>query len=315
MFTEAQLNSKNKSQLVELAAELQLRLAAYQNGPLSSSQIERALLDLARQAQTVKDNAVKREQEHTKALQELQNQFDLAKRKMELDFVSEEGTEALNLEKLFADLEKRAQVAADDLSFGLKKAEIENQEKIDALNARLDQIVAENEEKIAASNARVEETRVKSGEEIAKLALEHSRKMEQTRYDNGIALRDENLKAAEKIATIYEKVLVDAKEYTTLKDFKATEAKDVQAQIEAAVKAAKSEVFASEGSKISSLKAEKDAKIALLEKDVDYLKGTISTQEALIAELKEQIKAFPGQLAKAVEAAKSEVTVNQDNKK
>lgn len=314
-FTDAQLNQKTKADLAALASDLQIQLASAQSGPLKSSDIEKKLLDLKRQADVVADNAKKRDQDHQIELTKIANAHELAIKKLELEYDSEEGLDAASLSKLYDDLAAKAAKSMDDLSFGLKQAEIETQVKIDALNEKLEAVKATYEEQSTALDEKLEAAKGKVAAEIATIQLNHTRTIEETQYKNKIALRDENLKAASDIAATQDKVLVDKSELADLKDFKAADEKAVQVLIAAEVKKAQSDVYAQEGGKLSKLKSESDTSIALLTKDKEYLTNSLADANTRIAELTAQIKDFPAQIAKAVEAAKANISVNQDAQK
>ena len=93
------------------------------------------------------------------------------------------------------------------------------------------------------------------------------------------------------------------------------ELEDITSQLESAASAARSEVYAKEGAKYSTLKSESDSKIALLEQSNKYQVETIASLKETIEGLTAQVKDFPAQLKEAVAAAKADVTINQDNKK
>lgn len=315
MYTDAQLNTKTKPQLVELSAELQNQLLSAQSGPLKSSDIEKKILDLKRQADVVADNAIKREQTHKEALAKINSDTQLAKQKLELEFKSEEGNEAVNLKKVYEELEAAAIKSMDDLSFGLKQAEIDTQVKVDDLNEKLATVVEQYDLEVESWKEKVVLAKESAQNEITSLGVSHKREIEQTRYENKIALRDENLEAAEKIAKIHDKTLIDIDELEAYEEAEKVEEAEIKALVEEAVKAAKSEVFAAEGAKFGKLSADSKSEIALLTKDKEYLTNSLLDANKRIAELTLQIKDFPAQIATAVEAAKSNIAVNQDNKK
>ncbi len=314
-LTEAQLNKKSKTDLVTLALDIQEQLESAQSGPLKSSDIEKKLLDLKRQADVVADNAKKRDQEHKTELAKIANAHELAIKKLELDYKSDEGVDAVNLSKTYDDLAAKAKKSMEDLSFGLKKVEIETQEKVDKLNEKLTKVTEQYETEVTAQAEKLEAAKQRTAAEIATIQLNHTRTVEDTQYKNKIALRDENIAAAEQIAATQGKVLIDSTELAELKEFKGADEKTVAAQIAAAVNTAKQEVYASEGGKLSKLKSETETTIALLTKDKEYNTAALADANSRIAELVAQIKEFPTQLAEAVKAAKADITVNQDAQK
>lgn len=314
-YTESQLNSMNKTNLVALALEQGTQIAAFESGPLKSTDVEKIMLDLARQAANVKSNDESKAQAHTIALAQIEADKELAIKKLELEYADTRGLEAKALEEAYDNIEEKAKLAIEDLSFGLKKAEVETQQRIDELNEKKAQIETQYNEAIEAKKKELAEITEKINSEKEALKVAHTRDMEQAKYDNKIALRDENLEAAEKIAAEHGKKVVDSLEYKELVDYAKTDEKEVQSKVDEAVEAAKAEVHASEGAKYSALKSSTDNTIALLGKDKEYL--TKQNEELLkrIEELNNQIKDFPSQLKEAVAAAKADVTINQDNKK
>src|SRR6478736_2389984 len=92
-YTESQINGMNKTNLVALTLEVFKQLESAQSGPLKASDVEKKMLDLARQATNVQDNAVRREQEHKEALAKIEADLKLEKAKLELQYKSEEGVE------------------------------------------------------------------------------------------------------------------------------------------------------------------------------------------------------------------------------
>ncbi len=315
MYTEAQLNKENKTTLTELVLELQQQLVSATSGPLKSSDVEKKLLDLARQATSVQDNAIRREQQHEEAMKQLNNDLELAKAKLEFDFKSSEGKEAFALGDLYKALEEKANVAKDDLSFGLKQAEIDTQAKIDELNDQLEGVKAQYEAEVKGLEEYLESVRETTGAEVTKIKTDHTRIVEQLKYDNSIAIRDENLGVASSIAAKHGSVVVGKSEYESLKAFEGSDSDTIAAQIEVAEKKARSEVYATEGTKYAKLQNESNNTISLLEKDKDYLAKSVGQLNARIEELQDQIKLFPGQLKEAVAASKADITVQQDNKK
>lgn len=77
--------------------------------------------------------------------------------------------------------------------------------------------------------------------------------MEQSKYDNSISLRDENLDAAEKIAAEYDKVLIEKDKLEEYVTFEKADSGKIEALVEASIKAAKNEVYASENAKLKNI--------------------------------------------------------------
>lgn len=314
-YTESQLNGMNKTSLVALTLEVFKQLQSAESGPLKASDVEKKMLDLARQATNVQDNAVKREQEHKEALAKIQSDLKLAVAKLELEYKSEEGIEPKALTQMYKDLEAQAKAAADDLTFGLKQAEVETQAKIEELQEKLTAAQAAYQAEIEAWVLKVSTAKAESTSEIEGIKKAHERALEDLKYKNKIILRDEDLSALTEVAKVLGRTVIVDAELADLKAFKAEEEASVTAKIELAVKQAKSEVFATKGAELSALKSSTDSSIALLTKDKEYLTKEVDNLNTRIKSLEAQISAFPGQLKDAVEASKADVTINQDNKK
>lgn len=314
-YTEQQLNAMNKTSLVSLAIELGLQLVSFQLGPLKGSDVEKTMLDLARQAANIKSNDDARQKAHVEALAKIEADKAIAIKKMELEFADSRGLEAAALEEAYKTIEEKSKLAIEELSFGLKKAEIENEQAIEKLQDELKVAKEKYSEALKESETAYNTAVNKMNTELAKLQQDHTREMEQVQYDNKIALRDEKLSSAETIAKLFNKVLIDASELAELQAEKTGDEASITATIEAAVKAATSEVYAKEGAKYNALKSSSESEIALLQKDKEYLSATITSLQLRIVSMDNQITAFPGQLKDAVEAAKADVTINQDNKK
>lgn len=314
-YTEAQLNGMNKTNLVALALELGIQLSSLQSGPLKGSDVEKTMLDLARQAANIKSNDEARKEAHETAVAKIKADTELALKKLELDYADTNGLDASALAQAYKTIEEKSKLAIEDLSFGLQKAEVETKAKIEELDEKLTEAKLSYEKSIEDLKQRLENATAKTNLEVETLNLNHKRVMEQTAYDNKIALRDENLEAADKIAATHGKIVVDDEAYQELVSKEATSEEDIKSRVDAAVKAAESKLYAETGSKYAGLKSSTDSQIALLENDKKYLSATIGTLEERVAELSAQIKLFPEQLKEAVAAAKADVTINQDNKK
>ena len=311
-YTEQQLNALNKTALVGLALELGIQVASFQAGPLKGSDVEKTMLDLARQAANIKSNDTARAQAHELALAKIDSDKELAIKKLELEFADSTGLDAAALNAAYKSIEEKSKLAIEDLSFGLQKAELANKAAIEELEEKLTEAKDRYKTAVEDLQSKLDSARETTTAEINTLNINHKRDMEQAGYDNKIALRDENLKAAEAIAGKHNKVVVDSTEFTALKEQKAAEEEAINAQIDTAVSSAKATVYASEGAKLSALKASTDGEIALLKKDKEYLTAEVASLNARLADALDQIKALPGQIKDAVAAGKADISVNQD---
>ena len=311
-MTEQYLNSQNKATLIGLVLTLNTDLENYKSGPLKSSDVEKKVLELAKQVTDVKAQEADRRRQHEEALVKLDNDKELAKRKLELEFESSRGISEDSLAGTYKDLEERSKINIDDLSFGLKKAEIEVDQKLEAVNAKLVEAETSFEEKKASITKETEDLKAKAIAEKTAIAVAHTREMEEIGYNNKIALRDENLGAATKIAAKHNAIIIDNDELEALKAVESINEETI-----------KSAVGKAEGIMSSRMKREhemafKDAENkatldkSLLEKDKEYLQKNLTDAQARILELTAQIKEFPNQLKAAVEAAKADISISQD---
>lgn len=312
MLTESNLNSKNKAQVIEIALELDHQLAEATSGPLTAADVQKRVLDLKRQAQTVRDDAKRRDQEHKAIIDKIKADKEVQIKKLELEYESTLGVDTKELDKAYTALEERAEKAIKELTHKLEKAEADTSEKLSKIEKEISEATQKAKEEIIAWETKVEEAKTKAANEISTINTNHERKLEQIKYDNKLAIRDEVLQAAEQIAGSYDKVVVDSADYDELKDFKASDAAKIKAEVETAVKQAKAEVYAEKGAELSKLKSATDSEIALLKNDKAHLTTQVANDAKRIADLEAQIKGFPEAIAKAVEAAKATVNVNQD---
>jgi len=311
-FTESSLKSKTKDQIVEIALELDAQLEVATSAPLTAADVQKKVLDLKRQAQQIKDDAEKRELDHTKAIKKIEADKEVELKRLELQYNSELGVDLKELEKQYSDLEERSNKAIEELAYKLQVAETETDEKLSAIQQQVNEATSNAKDEIAKWDAKVEEVQTNTKSKIESIKQEHDRDVEQLRYDNKIIIRDENLSVVTKVAEKLGYTVVEKEDYDRLESFIATDSETVNTKISDAVKAAKSELYASEGAKYSSLKSSTDSTMALLQNDKNHLEKQVISNEQRIKDLEEQVKAFPEQLAKAVEAAKSSVNITQD---
>jgi sirohydrochlorin ferrochelatase len=310
--TETQLNSKTKADLISMCLTLQGRLEAASAGPTTPAEIERRNLDLQKQVILVKEAAEKRAADHQERLAQIEADKELALKELDLKYNSTLGVDASQLQAMYDQLEETARKAAEELSFGLKEAEVEAKAKLEEIQEKVKEAEAEAELKTAEARAAVTTAVAESKATVENIKTNHKREMEQLAYDNSLAIRDQNLDAATKIAAKYGKVLILTSELTELQEREALEQEEIQGLIDDAVKAKSSEIYATEGAKYGKLRAETEQEIALLKKDKEYLTQEKVQMQARIDALETQVKEHPDKIAAAVAAARSEVVVNQD---
>lgn len=313
--TAVQLDKMTKQTLIDLLLDSETKIENLSAGPLTSDAIKREALELSRRVVEVKKEEKELTLEYQQKSEELKSEMDLKKRELDLKYGSQQGKTADQIEAAYKSLGERAKQAEADLSFGLQKVEIEHSEKVKAIAERTDKLVAENQAKIDASNEEVSKIKQDNQEEISKVKIAQKRQLEEMDYDHKIAVRDKNKTVAEKIADSVGCVVVLKEDWNELKDAKDEEESTILERIETAVANAKSEVYAKTGKEKSDLKNSTDLEIQGLKKDKEYLSKENESLLKRVATLESQVSAFPGQLKDAVEAAKADVTINQDNKK
>lgn len=312
MYTENQLNGMTKAQIIEATLKLTNKVESLSSGPVTADTIKAAYLNLKKEGADIAERRQNSQQAHKEALAEIEANKLKAIAEMQLKYNSADGQDAKELDKLYADLEAKSVKAIKDLTFGLEKAENDAAvelaklaEKTEKAQAKYDDLVKDltSKEK-ALVDSYVADTEAKT--------VAHKRKMEQLQYDNSIALRDGNIEFMEKMAVSVGMELIDSDELEGLKEFKKTDADAINEIVKVEVSEASQKIYASEGAKASALKFASESKIALLENDKKHLEVSVNSQAARIIELEARLKDVPAQIAAAVQAAQSSVTVNQD---
>lgn len=326
MYTDSQLKSANKENLLSMAIDLRSRIEAMASQPLTSGAVERRLLDLSEKAIDVKSKDEKRKEDYEIAIKEIEAKRELDLKELELRYNASLGEDVERLNQEYEALEKAVEKAKENLDLGLKKKEIELKEELDVIEANFNEQISLAEEKATKAindsneklNKLLEHNAIRvddSNAQVVKVKIENERTLEQIKYDHSIAIRDKKLETAEKISGEYSKVIVNKDEYEALKAFEKESEEDIIKRIEAADNAAKSAMHAKYGSEIKDIKAKAELELSLKTKDADYLQKALSSAEDLIKDLRVELSKVPDQIKEAVAAAKSEVTVNQDNKK
>lgn len=312
IVSEAKMNSMNKGELVAYCSTLQERLEAASSGPMTSSEIERRNLDLQKQVIAVREAADAREAAHEEKLAQIAADKEVSIKKLELEYNSGQGVDAEGLSQMYTELEQKAKKAMESLAFGLKEAEVEAKVKLDEIEAKISKAESEAEVKLSEASASIKNAVEESKNVIEKIKVNHERQVEQISYNNTISIRDENLKVATEIATKHSRVIILKSEYDELVDHKTIDEHEIEALVKEAVDTKSREIYASEGAKLGTLKAETSQKIALLENDKTYLTEQVTQFKERVSSLEEQVKSHPDKIAAAVAAAKADIVVNQD---
>ena len=312
MYTENQLNEMTKAQIIKATLKLTNKVKSLSSGPVTADTIKAAYLNLKKEGADIAERRQNSQQAHKEALAEIEANKVKAIAEMQLKFSSTDGQDAKELEKLYSDLEAKSVKAIKDLTFGLEKAENDAAvelakltEKTKKAQAKYDDLIKDlNAKEKALFDAYIADTDAKT--------VAHKRKMEQLQYDNSIALRDGNIEFMEKLATSVGMDLIDVIELEGLREFVKTDSDVISEIVKVEVAEASQKIYASEGAKASALKFVSESKIALLENDKKHLESSVVAQTTRITELEARLKDVPTQIAAAVQAAQSSVTVNQD---
>lgn len=315
-YTESNLNSMRKDDLVSTALKLANELEEMNAGPLTADAVKGKLLALKKEGLSVTKNREEKRLEYDLQVRKLESDKLKSLTELELKYKSEESVEAKEIDELFRDIEKRAKSQIEDLSFGLEVAENEANIKLAEITEKVtkakENLLRVEEE----SKAKISKVSESYAEKISQLATKHEREMEQKVYDNSKAERDEDLDYFESMSENLGLTAVDTKEYESLVNYKSTDKEEVSKLVSEAVTLESSSIYAKENAKYSKLKTESESEIAILKNDITHLNSNLDNYKERVKELESRLKDVPAQIANAVASAKSEVTVNQDaNKK
>jgi hypothetical protein len=312
MYTEAQLNGMTKAQIIDATLKLTSRVESLSSGPVTADTIKAAYLSLKKEGADIAERRQNSQQAHKEALAEIEANKLKAIAEMELKYNSADGQDAKELDKLYADLEARSMKAIKDLTFGLEKAENDAAVELSKLAEKTEKAQAKYDELVKDLTAKEKSLMDAYIADTDAKTVAHRRKMEQLQYDNAIALRDGNIEFMEKLASSLGMEVIDSEELEGLKEFKKTDSDAINEIVKVEVAEASQKIYAAEGAKASALKYASETKIALLENDKKHLEAAVSSQANRIVELEARLKEVPNQIAAAVQAAQSSVTVNQD---
>lgn len=310
-YTKANLDSMNKGQVVEVALALAAQVDAASGAPLTSAELEKRLLDLSTLATTVKSNDSKAAQAHEEKLAKITADYNKEIKSLELQYESTSALSVKELNEAYDEIKAKAEEAIKNLSYGLKEAEIEANGKLEIISAKVEKAEGDYKATLAEIKESIDSEKQAKSEEISKIKTDHTREVEQLDYDNGIAIRDINEKAAAKIASTLGKELVSSDELKALKNAEKLSADEIAEAIASAVAAAEQKVYATERAKYSKLESESKSTIALLENDNKHANATVNSQILRIEDLEDRLKDVPAQIAAAVSAAKANVAVTQ----
>ena len=312
MYTESNLNSKTKGQIVTIALQLSERLEAISQGPLSADQVKAEFLSLKKDAQQIKDNAKKREQAHKEAIAKIEADTQRQIAELNLKYNAGTGKDAEEVKSLYDELENKVVQAKNDLTFGLEEEETKANIKLAAIKEKLETAEKEAETKMEDLTASVTKAKDKAAEEIERTNVEHSRKVEQQSYDNKIAFRDLNMDTLNKLAKETGVVIVDGDAHKTLTEDKDALTEKHSKELKAEVGKVKAMTESAATAKYTKLESEKNNEIALLQNDKNHLVAAKEALEVRVKDLEDRLKDVPNQIKEAVAAAKADISVSQD---
>lgn len=314
-FSQKELNSMNKTSLVELATNQQDQIESMQTGPLTAAQLEKDMLIISRNATKLQENIEKNKLEFQEKMKQMDNDFQLAKQKLELEYSSTEGIEATSANDALNQLLENVEKAKEDLTFGLRKAEVDHKEKIDQLIEEYTSKETELKTKLETLQESYDKLEQSYKEKKEALQQSHERENEDLEYKHTIAIRDKNLDMAEKVAKTYKKVVVDESEFKAASEFKRASTEEFNTAVDEAVKNSSAKIYAETGAKFSSEKASLNNEINILKERNKFYEERMAEYKTQIETMSEQIKNIPAQIANAVEASKSTTVVNNESAK
>ena len=315
MITESGLNSKNKGQVVAIALDLSAKLDAMNTTPLTAAQVESMMLNLKKQANEVALKSQLATAAHIQVLAQIEADNKKEVTKLQLDYDASAGVGLKELVALHEELQNKVIAAEGDLTFGLKAKEIQVNEALE--NIRLDAIKRTDEaaDKVEKAEGDFIEVKNQTAALSEELRVKHDRTMEQNKYDNSIAERDQDVVTLKKVADKNELTLITTEEFSVI-EAKAKYNEDlVQKQLTEAVSESRALTMRQEGAKFSQLKNSTDNTIALLTNDNTHMKDQLASADERIEALEERLKQVPSQIKDAVEAAKSTVNNNIESGK
>ncbi len=309
------LNDLTKAGLVELVENLQKENNALSAAPLTSTAVEKMNLSLVKDIATIKDKAEARKENHLEKLADMAAEHSKAVKELELKYSAGEGLDATDLEETYTRLEARAEKTKENITFGVKQAELESIEKLEEMEAVIVKAEEEVIERVGAANTKALEAEANAKAKIDKFKLVNDRELEDQEYKHTIALRDKDLEAAELIAQEAGKILVLEANWNELTTSREEEIKEHKGEISKIASASFEKGKIAVTDEVKEELIELKGEVALLKNDKKYLtEGNL----ALIAQnlsLTEQVKSIPQQIADAVASAKVDVSVDNGKSK
>lgn len=315
MYSEKQLNAMTKTTLVDVATDLQQKVEALSAGPLTSSSIERRLLDIQEKAITIAETSRKNERELQERLDRVQKEHDKVITELNIQLSEAKSRETIELADAIKSIEQGVDKAKQDLSFGLKKVEIQHQERIEQLEKEYSEKEESLVNKITKLTTDFEELRKNIEEQRLNLLTNHKRELEQLDYDHKIMIRDQKITTADQIARQHGKVIVEQSKYDELSSYKQQSEQEILEVVKREVAVATNSLKSSLETKHNAEKSQLENDIKIYQNNEGFYKSQVNDLKALVADLQSRLNAVPSQIADAVKAAKAEVVVNQDNKK
>jgi len=275
MYTEAQLNGKNKGQVIVIALNAIASLDALNNAPATPNAVKGAMINLKREIGLSKERTTIANNDFKLAKSQLEEDNKKAIAELELKYQASTGEDQTELIKQFTELQNKIEKAKKDLTFGLEVAQLEHTEDMESIKGSLSKAKDDQVDTLGTYIEEVADAKNDAISEIKSIEGTQTRRVEQLLYDNKIAIRDEDEKYITVICKKLNLTAVDTDDYNELEAFKAADAKEVEAKITDAVNQATSVVHRTEGAKYGSLKSSSDNAAALAKLTIDNLDGNL----------------------------------------
>lgn len=220
------------------------------------------------------------------------------------------------------ELKAFAEKANSDLTLGIMVKEAEADVAAERKKADIEKELADAKEKATAEFAKLEELfeagdkELKSkldklNDAVADKARQNSRDLEDLEFELKTKKRENKLATAAFIANSYGQELVEKGTAQAAEDKLTQMKEEIEAKIEAAEKSAKSKVYMEKGSEISKINGEKRELEIMLKAALERAERA----ETSLSRAESRLELVPKQLAEAVAAGKTDVSMHNDNAK
>lgn len=303
MYTLEQLEDRSmtKAKMAEIILDLQSQVNASSSTPISSSQLIERKLQLADKTAVVSKEIAEIKATADVEIARIKAEAELnMSRKMDAIISDYEG-----IQKDVANFEK-----ATESEIAVKEAEAV--EAIESIELSVKQAKDEAEDKLTSIKATVEAAQLKAKTDVIDINTKHEREIDEVRFKNSQAIRDENAEFVVRAADRLNLALIRSEELDEIKETAAKNIDGANEDKEKAVAIATNSVKSKYESQIKDIKHESELTISKLKVSEEVAGARIEGLMRDNAKLQEQVAAIPAVIRDAVAAAKSEVNVSQD---